>query len=516
MLERAQSAWADAIGAERVVTEPSRCAEAAACTFAISRDVQGILRPGSVAEVQACVRIANAHGVPLYAVSGGKNWGLGSRVPAADGCVLLDLARLNRIVDFRENLAYVTVEPGVTFRQAFDFLRERGSQLFLSSPGGPDTGSLIGNALERGDGDGPYGDRARHACAMEIVLPDGEIVSTGFARYGETPLAPLARWGVGPSLDGLFSQSNLGIVTRMTFWLAPLPEYFSTLGASVDNTAGLSAFIDALRGLVLREIVRPGCFGVWNAYKMLAFEGRYPWTVTKGETPLSLARLTKSKAEPWFVTGGVLGWSREHVAALSDPIRQSLSPHCVRFALSEPQAAWSGGERVFPWGIPDMRTVRSVYWRKKTDVPEDPDPNRDRCGAVWVCPALPFDGGQVASAMMEFEKVFAAHGFEPNIGMTAVSARSFNAYLAIMYDRDVPGEDARAMACHDELMKRTIERGYLPYRLGIQSLAAMPGGSASYVRLLRKLKKTLDPNDVIAPGRYDWRHEWPAGLDRSR
>jgi hypothetical protein len=44
-----------------------------------------------------------------YPISRGKNWGYGSRVPARDGCVLLDLGRMNRIVGFSEKLAYVTV-----------------------------------------------------------------------------------------------------------------------------------------------------------------------------------------------------------------------------------------------------------------------------------------------------------------------------------------------------------------------------------------------------------------------
>lgn len=50
--------------------------------------------------------------VPVYPTSRGRSWGFGSRVPAADGCVLLDLGRMNRIVGFDERLAYVTVEPG--------------------------------------------------------------------------------------------------------------------------------------------------------------------------------------------------------------------------------------------------------------------------------------------------------------------------------------------------------------------------------------------------------------------
>src|SRR5918911_221876 len=85
----------------------------------------------------------------FYPGGRGKNWGYGSGVPPADGCVLLDLSRMNRIVDYDERLGYITVEPGVTFRQAYDFLRAQNSMLLLSLTGGSPDSSLIGNTMER-------------------------------------------------------------------------------------------------------------------------------------------------------------------------------------------------------------------------------------------------------------------------------------------------------------------------------------------------------------------------------
>src|SRR5262249_62028877 len=84
-----------------------------------------IVRPATRGEVQHCVRVADRFAVPLYAVSSGKNWGYGSRVPAFDGSVVLDLGRLNRIIELDEELAYVVVEPGVSQRQLHAYLREQ-------------------------------------------------------------------------------------------------------------------------------------------------------------------------------------------------------------------------------------------------------------------------------------------------------------------------------------------------------------------------------------------------------
>ena len=61
----------------------------------------------------------------------------------------------------------------------------------------------------------------------------------GPLAFPAAPAAPVYRWGLGPSLDGLFTQSNLGVVTRMTFWLMPAPEYFQAFFFRCDRDEAL-------------------------------------------------------------------------------------------------------------------------------------------------------------------------------------------------------------------------------------------------------------------------------------
>src|SRR5512138_3910576 len=99
---RAVAEFTTAVQAENVIEDGAALAAAATATFTVAHRIPLILRPSSRQHVQECVRIANRHRIPLYPVSGGKNWGYGSSVPAADECVLLDLSRMNRIVDYSE------------------------------------------------------------------------------------------------------------------------------------------------------------------------------------------------------------------------------------------------------------------------------------------------------------------------------------------------------------------------------------------------------------------------------
>lgn len=499
LASEALAAFVEAVGPSHVLVDAELLAAAGSATFATSQRVSAIVRPHSVEEVQACVRVANRFAVPLYPVSGGRNWGLGSRVPVRDGSVVLDLAGMNAISAHDERLGTITVEPGVTFRQAQAFLEARASDLVIPVTGGPADGSLIGNTVERGDPVGPWGDRLHHVCALEVVLPTGELVHTGFARFPEARTAHLHRWGVGPALDGLFTQSNLGIVTRMTMWLVPRPAFFESFACTIDGRDALSRFLDAAQPLLLRGALPGYTLTLWNSYKVLASRGRYPWTATGGRTPFDLAAM-KGRA-PWLAHGTISAPSLEIGEATRAYVKRNLD------SVAGP--LYFGGDRANmrhsrPGQVSDAN-IRSVYWRKRMAVPDDVDPDRDRCGVIWLCVALPFEGAEAAAVTAHVERHVLAHGFEPNVGLTCVSPRCLHVFVSLFYDRDVPGEDARAQACHDELFSWLTARGHLPYRLGIHSMAALPDAHADDTALLAALKRLFDPNGVLAPGRYDVR-----------
>ena len=127
-LDSALREWTDLLGREQVATERPALDAAERGTFETGHSIPAILRPYSRQDVQACLRIANRWRVPVYPVSSGRNWGYGSRMPSASGCVLMDLRRMDRIVDFSEELGYVTVGP-------YAFLQDRGSKLWMDATG---------------------------------------------------------------------------------------------------------------------------------------------------------------------------------------------------------------------------------------------------------------------------------------------------------------------------------------------------------------------------------------------
>ncbi|WP_224248955.1 FAD-binding oxidoreductase [Hyalangium gracile] len=500
-LEEALEAWRQAIGAEHVRVDAGTLAEVERATFATTQRVPAVLRPGSREEVQACMRIAHTMRVPVFPVSGGRNYGYGSRVPARTGSVVLELGRMNRVLDWDEDLAYLTVEPGVTFAQAHAFLEERESWLQLATIGGPPQASLIGNALERGDGGGPHGDIFQFVCDLEVVLPTGELLRTGLGRYPEAYAAPVLRWGPGPGLDGLFSQSNLGVVTRMTFWLAPRATSVRIVSGALEDASQLGEVVDRLRLLRLEGTLREA-YSLWNDFKMFSVLGQYPWEATEGRTPLPETLRQRLREEQglgsWHLSFLLQAPSEEQVQAAwgrAEAVLKGVLPTltCYREEEVEQDALRR---------VPSARNLRMMYWRQRTPMPADPDPDRDGCGFVWLSCAVPMKGGHVERALAIAEPLPLEYGFEPNLCVLGVVPRCAYLVVALAYDRKVEGEDARALACYEALQKAMNEAGYYPARLGIQAPVLMATAEDDSSRVLGALKAALDPHGILAPGRY--------------
>ena len=138
----------------------------------------GFVAPETVEEIQAIMKVANRTRVPLWPMSTGKNLAYGGAAPLVPGTIVLDLKRMNKIIEVNEDLAYALVEPGVSFFDLYRYFQEHNHKLWMSVPG-PGWGSIIGNGVERGIGYGYFDDQFSNSSGMEVVLPNGELLRTG-------------------------------------------------------------------------------------------------------------------------------------------------------------------------------------------------------------------------------------------------------------------------------------------------------------------------------------------------
>lgn len=501
-------------------------------TFATDPSVLGVVRPRTVEQVSAIARLCQKHRVPFYALSTGKNWGYGSASPARSG-LCVDLGEMNRIRLFDAKLGYVRVEPGVTLEQLYAFLQARGGGFWLDPAGSSPACSVVGNTLERGFGHTPYADHAGHACALEVVLPGGDVVETGFGAFGTPKAQHVYPPGLGPSIDGLFHQSSFGIVTAMTVWLMPAPERFCAFFIGLKRPHEYPALIEALRPLRLSGRLR-SAIHLGNAYRVLPSFTQFPWDDVPDGGPLrdsALARLQQRFGVlAWHGSGALYGCAGE-IRAGKRALRRALGSlearlifvDDARLALAQrlrPLLGRLGAHRIARQidvlgpaygllkGVPTDRFLPTVYWRMRAPAPASPDPDRDRCGLIW-CAVLSETSGEQADAVQKIATdCLLTAGFEPAITTTFLSERCLEHIISISFDRDIAGDDEKARQTFDTLLGALVTEGYFPYRLPTFAHGLMGQAEAGYGSLLADLKNLLDPQRLFAEGRYttDARH----------
>lgn len=507
----------------------------------IGSDVSGhpvvpraVHRPTSVAEVVVLVREARRTGTPLYPVSTGLNWGYGSRSPVLPGCDLVDLSAMNRIrnadgISLHDPVA--VIEPGVTQGQLFEFLRERCPGLTFNPTGSARETSILGNALDRGVG--YFGPRVDDVFGLEVVTGAGTVLHTGFRRLGEdSPLAHSHPYGLGPMLDGLFFQGNFGIVTSACLRLRPRPQREVAVSMALRRDDDLPPFIDALAQLkregLLTSVTHIGNRSRTRATLMAGlvryFEAECGASAerARGEAEAALALVAPHE---WTAMAAVTGTAAQVRAVLGEVRRRIGRVARVRVvtdALLDLGYRVSHALRAVPWaranaaaiaairplhglvrGEPTDVAVDNLLWQfGRTDLPAS-QLDASNCGLLYVNPALPLDGACVSRFVRQMRDVAAGFGFDLPVTINVETPTSLVAVANLVFDRSVPSQVDSAHACARALLQLIRREGLEVYRARVDVMADVVDPGSPYWQTVRALKTALDPDNIIAPGRYN-------------
>ena len=490
-LLRALAAWREIVGDAHLRHDLEARRDAARATFLSAAAPACIICPGSLAELQACLRVASECVVPVYPTSRGQNLGYGSRVPTRDGAALIDLGRLDRITDLDRELGCVTIEAGVTFAALAEQLR--GSGYLIARTGAPQGASVLANSLERGIGRGRHGTRADRLAGLHVALADGSLLRTGFDRFPGARAHGLSRFGVGAALDGLFFQSRLGVVARATLWLTPRAAASHELSFTLDHSGRLAAVIDALRPLKLADAA-PHTLSIYNDRRLLTITASELGTRGEGQPlPQELVDRHNPVAPDarWLGQLTVDGASAAIAGATLELVRTCLKDHVDRLDARKAR------ERDPPTLASDTALAR-LYWRVGAP-PALPDPLADGCGLLWCAPVLPARGAEVVAAIAWIEALVGAHGFDPAITLQWAEPRVIHLVLALLFDRRRPGEDRRALDCHDAVVRGLAARGLLPYRLGLPAMQLALETDPVHLATVAAIRRALDPAAILGP-----------------
>ena len=475
-LERIVKALEDIVGVENI------SAARPICEAYVTRGIMDVeskapaivVRPKTVTEIQAILTLANKQKIPVVPHSGGLSGG--EATPTIEGAILMDLRRMNQILEVDTNARYMIVEPGVTSAQAWKYMQENHPDYRPGIPdGAPPSATIVGDHLDRGFHflSTKYGPAADAVLGLEVVLPTGEIVRTGSAAL---PTAKwFYKWMFGPDLTGLFlgSQGTLGVVTKMAVKIFPTPRFRDVVAFGASEWKYL---IEPCLEVLKTEEIDLAQGG--NYHLATCRRARYRWPPPP-----------KPNALPAVWMNFELGTqSREKLESIKRKIDDILKEYQSEY----------GEENLFEWKLDTRSIVARLTKPNRISVPYAGHKGGGLLFITWYVPWR-----DAAKFCETAEKLMEKHKFSPVVWLAAVDhGRQGLVMPIVLFDPKSSEEYETVKTLDTEMTEQFLSMGGVPYRPNANVHAPMVmSKSKEYYELLKKIKRAVDPNGIMHPGR---------------
>jgi 4-cresol dehydrogenase (hydroxylating) flavoprotein subunit len=471
-------------------------------------EASAVVQPQSVEEIQAIVRIANELKIPLWTTSQGRNNGYGGSSPRVRGSVVLNLRRMNRVLEIDEESAYAVVEPGVRWFDLYEAIKAGGHKLMLSIAD-LGWGSVVGNSLDNGITYMPNGADFMAPCGLEVVLANGELLRTGMGAMPGNKSWHLYKRSLGPTLDPLFMQSNYGIVTRMGVWLMPYPQCYMPCWLRVWNEDDLGQVLDTLRAFRLDRTIE----GVPSIYNTLVLGSvltrRSQWY--EGGDPMPDEVIDKIARE--LETGR---WCMRF-ALYGDEAVVDHNFRKVKDAFERIPGADVRGQKVAPEDIPNLENpgdrtgggVPSLDWNHMTGWYGGEEGGH--IGFSPVAAMTSSEGLKVHRLLRGLVEERA--GLDYIAGLLAINSRTFVNVVMMIFDTKDEAQVRRSYDAARLLVQEASKEGFGEYRAHLDFMDVASEqysfGDHAYRRFTEKIKDAVDPNGILSPGKQGI---WPASM----
>ncbi|KAH7376911.1 hypothetical protein B0T11DRAFT_347199 [Plectosphaerella cucumerina] len=436
--------------------------------------------PASVGEIQAILKIANESHIPFY----------GGPAPRVSGSVVLSLQRMNRILEVNEKMTYIVVEPGVTFFDVYNYFAKHKLDLWMSVPA-LGWGSVLGNTVDRGHGYTISGDRQHFIGSMEVILPSGEILRTGQWSVPNSPAAHVCANNFGPQVDGLFLQSNLGIVTKIAVAVDVAPASFMDIKIHCPEIDDIGPLIDTLQQLD-RE-------GITQSHSMIANINHFAsHDAAKHEQqthpgpllPETIASLKKKyKTGYWRCVVALYG-PKSLVLARWDRIREVVP---VNISTAWMENKFYEGEDGRPVdnrkigsvaaGVPSMAAVKLADY----NLPADGTGAGAHIDTTLI---LPCEGGTVTTWFKKAKAIMEEQGVDPFIGCHVFS-KHILFVQEYVFDKTNPTHREGGRKIIEALLTEAKKNGFANYRSHVSHMDAVQDLYGYNNHVYRRFVETL-------------------------
>jgi len=440
-----------------------------------------VVKPKNTEEVQKIVKIANQNMMPVIPLSSGVNF-YGATIPAQGG-IVVDMRRMKKILKIDERNRAVRIEPGVTWGDLQDELEK--FKLRALNPLLPHySKSVVSSHLEVEPMLIPKFEYGEPIYAMELVLPDGEILRTGSAagldsikNYQADFVGP---YGPGIDFVRLFqgAQGTLGIVTWMNIKAEPLPQVQKLFFVTFNELDKLVEFIYRTQ----RKMLGYECFALNQFNLSLILAKKWP------EDFLSLMKTLP----PWcliYCLGGTYRLPNEKVAYEEEDLKEvaqelnvSLKPH-------------------IPGVISSKRIILKYLRRPWDSEPYWKEHYKGGCLDIFFYSTL----DRIVNSSDVLNSIILKYGYNlEEVGMyiqPIEHGRACHLEFNLPYNPKDSDELEKAKVFNSEACKELIGRGAFFTRPYGSWSSIVYNSNMEYSSVSKQIKNIFDPNNIMNPGR---------------
>jgi hypothetical protein len=441
-----------------------------------------VVKPKEASEVQKVIKFANEHLIPVVPVSSWVHF-QGATIPKQGG-IVLDLTRMNRILEIDEFNRRVRIEAGVTWGQLTDELEKRGFRMIMPLLPHPQR-SVVTDYLEREVPTNTVYDYGEPLQSMEVVWPTGEIFRMGSASVNGYPDSKSK--GANPSGPGIDfyrflqgAQGTMGVVTWSNLKIESIPKIDKVLFAPVSD---LPYAIELLYRILPRRIGQE-CLLLNNVALAAMIAEDWPGEFEKLRQTLPAHTLI-------LVLCGLLRRPEEKIAYEEKALYEILKNEFQKISLNDNLPGFPGlGRRLLPL-LRKPWPGNLTYWK-----------NRYKGG----CQSLFFITRPVlAKKFIDIvEEIASRRGYQiSDIGsylQPIEHHRACHLEFDFFYNPANSTEIEKIRTIYRDAGIALLNEGALFTRPYGELAPILYERAAGYTMGLRRVKKVFDPKNIMNPG----------------
>ena len=464
------------IGADKVKTDEAVLMSYASDPPPVYHRPGYVVLPQNKEDVKAVLMIANRYKIPVTPLMRGVN--LAGYTLSSEGGILLDMRRMNKIIDINTDSGYAVIEAGVNYDKLTTALLKKGFRCAIpTAPGGS---AVVGNSLSR-----PTTNLcSRHLDSvidLEVVLPDGTTFNTGSSQFPHS--GSHMRYGPHPDLAGLFTcaYGTMGIVTKAAIRIYPINEANRVNLAAFDSFA---AAVDFVKDLINHNIPEHCIIWNWQLYETFAVDLSKPGTVIPPVLRADPRQAPEGK--PYCIVTTFMSGYEETMVAHEKVIAKVAKKYSGK-ALTEKE-----GNELMP--------VAKMGWEILYAQYHQIEPTFFGLGRymVWIMLTEPAQVKEMEKwAVEEFAKVgvtpvcYYSHPFD--------NGRSMFFRIFCFPDPNDTKKIDEVRNNYRKMFNIAMERyGAIPMRHKAEYRTIQL--TNGYYEALKKIKKTFDPHNILNPG----------------